>query len=95
VVFIDASNSWFNVQIEGLADYKTWPKPRKFKNPQTVKKPLIGQFRSNAELGDSRASPLNKASDLMPTNGTTSPEYKIATFYSTCKIDNGDSTTAV
>jgi hypothetical protein len=27
-----------NVQIEGLADYKTWPEPRKFKNPQAAKR---------------------------------------------------------
>ena len=29
-----------NVQIEGLADYKTWPEPRKFKKPQAVKERL-------------------------------------------------------
>lgn len=26
-----------NVQIEGLADHKTWPEPRKFKTLQAVK----------------------------------------------------------
>lgn len=31
-----------NVQIEGLADYKTWTKLRKFKNSQAIKRALIG-----------------------------------------------------
>ena len=36
------------MQIEGLADYKTWPKPRKLKNPQAVMRTPIGQSHSNA-----------------------------------------------
>ena len=40
-----------NVQIEGLADHKTWTEPRKFKNTQAVKRTLIGQSLSNAGLG--------------------------------------------
>jgi hypothetical protein len=39
-----------NVQIEGLADYKTRPEPRKFKTAGR-ERTIIGQSLSNAGLG--------------------------------------------